>query len=94
MDNSPRHVCLPIVYFLLFKVGITGVLSTSVLFIFGHRFRVEDYNLVVYYEVSSIPKGLLRGQRRIHFYLGLISFLLFLEEGKGTGEARSEKEYK
>jgi hypothetical protein len=28
MDNPPRHTCLPVVYFLLFKVGITGVLST------------------------------------------------------------------
>jgi hypothetical protein len=31
MDNLPRHSCLPGVYFLLFKVGITGVLSASVL---------------------------------------------------------------
>jgi hypothetical protein len=47
-----------------------------------------DYCLAVYCDVSSIPKGLLRDQRRIHFYLGLFSFLLFLGEGKGTGEAR------
>jgi hypothetical protein len=88
MDNPLRHTCLPVVYFLLFKVGITGVLSASVLFVFGHRFRAEDYCLTVYCEVSSIPKGLLRGQGRIHFYLGLFSFLSFLGEGKGTGEAR------
>jgi hypothetical protein len=88
MDNPPRHTCLPVVYFLLFNIGITGVLSTSVLFVFGHRFRVEDYCSAVYCEVSSIPKGLLRDQGMIHFYLGLFSFLLFLGEGKGTGEAR------
>jgi hypothetical protein len=88
MDNPPRHTCLPVVSFLFFKVGITGVLSASVLFDFGHRFRVEDYCLAVYCEVGSIPKGLLRGQGRIHFYLGLFSFLLFLGEGKGTGGAR------
>jgi hypothetical protein len=33
MDNPLRHSCLPVVYFLLFKVGITGVLSASVLFL-------------------------------------------------------------
>jgi hypothetical protein len=33
LDNPPGHLCLPVVYFLLFKVGITGVLSTSVLFL-------------------------------------------------------------
>jgi hypothetical protein len=27
MDNPPRHSCLPVGSFLLFKVGITGVLS-------------------------------------------------------------------
>jgi hypothetical protein len=62
MDNPPRHTCLLVVYFLLFKVGITGVLSASVLFVFGHRFRVEDYCLAVYCEVGSIPKGLLHGK--------------------------------
>jgi hypothetical protein len=46
---------------------------------------VEDCCLAVYCEVGSIPKGLLQGQGRIHFYLGLFSFLLFLGEGKGTG---------
>jgi hypothetical protein len=45
---------------------------------------VEDYCSAVYCEVGPIPKGLLRGQGRIHFYLGLFSFLLFLGEGKGT----------
>jgi hypothetical protein len=32
MDNPQGHSCLPVVYFLLFKVGITGVLSAPVLF--------------------------------------------------------------
>jgi hypothetical protein len=33
MDNPPRHLCLPVVYCLLFKVRIAGVLSASVLFL-------------------------------------------------------------
>jgi hypothetical protein len=33
MDNPLSRLCLPVVYFLLFKVGITGVLSASVLFL-------------------------------------------------------------
>jgi hypothetical protein len=33
MDNQPRCPCLPVVYSLLFKVGIAGVLSASVLFL-------------------------------------------------------------
>jgi hypothetical protein len=59
------------------------VLSASVLFVFGHRFRVEDYCLAVYCEVGSIPKGLLRGQGRIYFYLGLF---YFLGRAKGPGK--------
>jgi hypothetical protein len=51
-----------------------------------HRFRVEDYCLAVHCEVGSIPKGLLRGQGRIHFYLGSFSFLLFLGRAKGPGK--------
>jgi hypothetical protein len=51
---------------------------------------VEDYCLVVYCEVGPMPKGLLRGQGRIHFYLGLFSFfILFLGEDKGAGEAQN-----
>jgi hypothetical protein len=58
-------------------------------FFCGHRFR-EDYCLAVYCEVGPIPKGLLRGQGRIHFYLGLFSFfILFLGEDKGAGEAQN-----
>jgi hypothetical protein len=87
MDNPPRHTCLPWFIFFCLKLGLL-VCCLPVLFVFGHRFRVEDYCLAVYCEVGSIPKGLLRGQGRIHFYLGLFSFLLFLGEGKGTGEAR------
>jgi hypothetical protein len=73
MDNPPRHTCLPMVYFLLFKVGMTSVLSASIIFVFWHRSRVEDYYLAVHCEVDSIPKGLLGGQGRIQFYLGLIT---------------------
>jgi hypothetical protein len=48
MDNTPRHSCLPVVYFLLVKVGITGVLSASVLFLclgigLGWRTTVQRY---------------------------------------------------
>jgi hypothetical protein len=46
---------------------------------------VEDYCLAVYCEVGSIPKGLLRGQGRIHFYLGLFYFL-----GRGKGPVKRE----
>jgi hypothetical protein len=54
--------------------------------VFGHRFKVEDCCLAVYCEVGSIQKGLLRGQGRIHFYLGLFSFHLFLGREKGPGK--------
>jgi hypothetical protein len=33
------------------------MLSASVLFVFGHRFMVEDHCLSVYCEVGSIHRG-------------------------------------
>jgi hypothetical protein len=53
--------------------------------VFGHRLRVEDC-LAVCCEVGPIPKGLLRGQERFHFYLSLFSFLLFLGRVEGPGK--------
>jgi hypothetical protein len=47
---------------------------------------VEDYYLAVYCEVGPKPKGLLRGQRRINFYLGLFHFIYFLGRVKGPGK--------
>jgi hypothetical protein len=59
------------------------VLSASVLFVFGHRFRVEDYCLAVYCEVGSIPKGLLRGFTSTWVYF---HFFYFLGRAKGPGK--------
>jgi hypothetical protein len=42
-------------------VGTTGVLSGC----FGLWFGMEDYRLVVYREVGSIPEELLLGQGRV-----------------------------
>jgi hypothetical protein len=77
MDSPPRHIYQPIVYFLLFKVGITSILSNSVLFVFRHGFRVEDYCLVIYYDVGSIPKGAIARPGEDSFLLRFI-FISFI----------------
>jgi hypothetical protein len=58
MDNPPRHSCLSVVYFVLFKVGITGVLSASVLFLclgIGLGSRTAVWRYIV--RLASYHKG-------------------------------------
>jgi hypothetical protein len=74
MDNPPRHSCLPMVYFLLFWDYWCAFCLCS-FSVSGHRFRTEDYCLMVYCEVGSILYGLLRGQGRVYFYFCLFYFI-------------------
>jgi hypothetical protein len=74
MDNPPRHLCLPAAHFLLFLGLLVCFLP---LFVFVHRFKVDDSYLMGAREVGSIPEELLQGQ-------GWLIFLtvLFLRAGK------------
>jgi hypothetical protein len=71
------------VYNFFFKVGITGILSTSDHFVFGHRFRVEDHYLGAYGEVGTIPKALLQGQGGFMSTWVYFHFIHFLGRAKG-----------
>jgi hypothetical protein len=62
-----------------------------------HRFKVEDYRLVVCREVSSIPEELLPGQRRILFYMGLllgVEIKLSGVKDRGSSEGAQKKKKK
>jgi hypothetical protein len=89
MDNPPRHTCLPVVYFLLFKVGITGVVSASVLFLslgIGLGWRTTVYRYIV--RLALYQRGYC--EARGGFISTWVYFHFFYFSGRAKGPGKRE----